>query len=336
MIKFSKIFLFGLICLLLFACSEQKTVFILASYGDKDLCWQPQILGAIDALKKEMPDLKIDVTYLDERRIKKEELDKRCDDFRYKVESQKPSLIIAIDDTAFQCAAKNFMGKKIPVVFSGINIPPEHYNEKYHFLKGRKPVKNFTGIHERLFIPKQIELLEVLIGKVEKIAILYSTDFMGETLKEQVIYELKDSDFKNRLIFYPVSNVSELIKSADEINKRKDITAYFPFIMSIKDKKTLILKDVAPIITDKIKKIDLTVNKQCVEHGFFGGVSVDFYQMGYSAGEMAFYILKIGRISDIEVEEAEKYVKIINLKRAKDINLNISEKQILLFDEVIK
>jgi ABC-type uncharacterized transport system substrate-binding protein len=58
--------------------------------------------------------------------------------------------------------------------------------------------------------------------------------------------------------------------------------------------------------------------------------------MGYSAGEMASYIIRTGRSVDIEVENAEKYVKIVNLKRAKDININITDKQISLFNEVIK
>ena len=330
------LFLTTFIIPFLFACSDQKTVLILSSYDDKDVCGQPQVEGAVYYLKKDIENLKIDITYLDSRRVNNEELEKRCNEFRKKVESKKVSLIITTDDAAFQCVAKHFMSAKIPVVFSGINVTPKHYNEKYHFLKGRKPVKNFTGVYERLFIPKQIELLEVLIGKVEKIAILYSTDFMGEVLKEQVIYELKDSDFKNKIVFYPVSNVSELIKSAEKINSRKDITAYFPFVMSIKDGTTLTLKDIAPIITKKIKKIDLAINKQFVELGFFGGVSVDFYQMGYSAGEMASYIIRTGRIVDIEVENAEKYVKIVNLKRAKDININITDKQISLFNEVIK
>jgi len=336
MIKFLKILLFAFILSLLCACSEQKTVFILSSYDDKDVCGMPQVEGAVDALKRNFQNLKIDITHLDSRRINKEELETRCNEFIKKVKSQNPSLILTTDDAAFQCAAKHLMGEKIPVVFSGINVTPEHYNERYHFLQVRKPVKNFTGVYERLFIPKQIELVEVLAGRVDKIAVLYSTDFMGETLKEQVIYELRHSDFKNRVVFYPVSTVSELIEAAKEINKRKDITAYFPFVMSVKNSKPLTLRDVAPIITDKIKKIDLAINCQFVEFGFFGGVSVDFYRMGYRAGEMAFHVLKTGRIGDIEMEEAGKYVKIINLKRAKDINLNISEKQISLFDEVIR
>ena len=330
------LFLIILITPFIFACSDQKTVLILSSYDDKDVCGQPQVQGAVDYLKKEIENLKIDITYLDERRINKEELETRCYEFRKKVESKKVSLIVTVDDAAFQCVAMHFMGGKIPVVFSGMNVIPEHYNEKYHFLKGRKPVKNFTGVYERLFMPKQIELLEVLIGKVEKIAILYSTDFIGEALKEQVIHELKDSDFKNKLVFYPVSNLSELIKSAEEINKRKDITAYFPFVMSIKDGTNLTLRDAAPIITEKIKKIDLAINKQFTELGFFGGVSVDFYKMGYSAGKIASYIIRTGRITDIEVEDAEKYVKIINLKRAKQIKFDISAKELSLFDEVIR
>ncbi|GAB5047294.1 ABC transporter substrate binding protein [Thermodesulfovibrio sp. TK110] len=322
--------------MLLYGCSNDRTVFILSSYDEKDVCGAPQVEGAIDALKKEINNPKIDITYLDSRRISGQEIESRCDDFAKSVKLRKPSLILTTDDAAFQCAAKHFMGEKIPVVFSGINVTPEHYNEKYHFLKERKPVKNFTGVYERLFIPKQIELVEALTGMIDKIAVLYSTDFMGETLKEQVIYELKDTDWKNRIVFYPVSTSSELNKALEEINKRKDITAYFPFVMSIKDGKALTLRDVASIITDKIKKIDLAINKQFVELGFFGGVSVDFYQMGYRAGQLSSYILKTGKISEINVEDASKYVRIINLKRAKSIKLKISDKQKSMFDEVIK
>ncbi|WP_353683854.1 ABC transporter substrate binding protein [Thermodesulfovibrio sp. 3907-1M] len=336
MLKFLKVYFFTLIFMLLYGCSEERTVFVLSSYDDRDVCGQPQVQGAIDSLKREINNLKIEITYLDSRRISRHELEKKCDDFAEKVKSRRPSLILTTDDAAFQCAAKHFMGEEIPVVFSGINVTPEHYNKKYHFLKERKPTKNFTGVYERLFIPKQIELVEVLVGRIDKIAVLYSTDFMGEALKQQVIYELKDTDLKNRIVFYPVSTVSELDKASEEINKRKEITAYFPFVMSIKNEKFLTLRDVASIITEKIKKIDLAINKQFVELGFFGGVSVDFYQMGYRAGQMASYILKTGKTSELDVEDADKYVRIINLKRANDIKLNIFDKQISLFDELIK
>ncbi|MGB9710341.1 MAG: ABC transporter substrate-binding protein [Thermodesulfovibrio sp.] len=336
MLKFLKIYFFALIFMLFYGCSNERTVFILSSYDDKDVCGQPQVQGAIDALKRDFSDLTIEVTYLDSRRISHQELEKRCDDFTEKVKSRKPLLILTTDDAAFQCAAKHFMGEEIPVVFSGINVTPEHYNEKYHFLRERKPIKNFTGVYERLFIPRQIELVEALTGKVDKVAVIYSRDFTGETLKEQVIYELKDRVLKTRIVFYPVSNFSELNKASEELNKRKDIIAYFPFVMSIKNDKILTIRDVAQILTGKIKKIDLAINKQFVELGFFGGFSVDFYQMGYRAGQMASHVLKTGKIKDIEVEDADKYVKVINLKRARDINLSLTDKVISLFDEVIK
>lgn len=336
MIDFLKISVIIFVFFILYGCSEQKTVFILASYDAKDVCGQPQVEGATDALKKNISDLKIEQIYLDARRISKQELERRCNDFTKLVKSQKPSLILTTDDAAFRCVAKHFMGDRIPVVFSGINLTPEHYNSEYHFIEGRKPVKNFTGIYEKIFVLKQIEMLEVLIGKVDKIAVLYSTDFMGNVLKEQVIYELKNEDFKDRIVFYPVSSLQELIKASDEINKRKDIVAYFPFVMSIKNEKILTISDIASIMTDKTKKIDLAINREFVQLGFFGGISVDLYQMGYRAGEMASYILKTGRISDLEVEDTDKFVKIINLKRARAINLKISEENLSLFDEVIQ
>ncbi len=333
--NFIKISLFIFFLILFYGCSEQKTVFILSSYDNKDVCGQPQVEGATDALKKNVSDLKIQYIYLDSRRISQQELEKRCDDFVKSVKFQKPSLILTTDDAAFQCAAKHFMGDKIPVVFSGINLTPQYYNAKYHFMEGKKPIKNFTGIYEKIFILKQIEMIEVLVGKIDKIAVLYSNDFMGNTLKEQVVYEL-NKNFKDKMVFYPTSSIQELIKASEEINKRKDIIAYFPFVMLIENEKIFTISELASIITDKIKKIDLAINRQFVELGFFGGICVDFYQMGYKAGEMASYILKTGKISNLEVEDVDKYIRIINLKRARDINFKISEENLSLFDEVIR
>ncbi|MCS7164117.1 MAG: hypothetical protein NZ845_03850 [Thermodesulfovibrio sp.] len=322
---------------LLFGCSDQKTtVFILSSYDDKDVCGQPQVEGATDALREHLSNIKTEKIYLDFRRASERELEERCNNFIISVKSQNPSLIITIDDAAFQCAAKHLMGDKIPVVFSGLNITPESYNSKYKFMEERKPIKNFTGIYEKLFVSKQIEMLEVLLGKIEKIAIIYSTDFMGNALKEQVIYELKDSDFKNKIVLYPVSSLQELILATENINKRRDIIAYYPFVMSIINGKVLTISDVAPIMINKIKKIDLVINRQFVELGFFGGISVDFYKMGFRAGEMAFHILTTGKISDLEIEDAASFVRILNLKRAKDIKFKISDEKLSLFDEIIQ
>ncbi|MEN2994026.1 MAG: ABC transporter substrate binding protein [Thermodesulfovibrio sp.] len=335
--KLFKEVVFASIFLLILGCSNQKTtVFILSSYDDKDICGQPQVEGATEALRTHFSNIKIEKIYLNSQRESEREVEEKCNNFLISVKSQNPSLIITIDDIAFQCAAKHLMGDKIPIVFSGLNITPESYNAKYKFMEKRKPIKNFTGIYEKLFVTKHIEMLEVLLGKIEKIAIIYSTDFMGNALKEQVIYELKDSDFENKLVFYPVSSLQELILATEDINKRKDIIAYYPFVMSIRNGKVFTIADVASIMINKIKKIDLAINQQFVELGFFGGVSTDFYEMGFRAGEMAFHILTTGKLSDLEIEDAKNFVRILNLKRAKDIKIKISDKKLSLFDEIIQ
>ncbi len=334
--KWLKIIILSLlITISCFFCAKQKNIVILSSYDAEDLCGKPQLEGVVDSLKSNLKDINIATLYLDSRRLSQENLNEKCEEFRKTVENKKASLIITIDDAAFNCAAKHYMGKSIPVIFSGINVTPEIYNQKFNFLNDRRPIKNFTGVYEKLFVSNQLELLEVLIGRVDKIAVLYSTDFMGETLKNQVIHELKNTKSEGKLLFFPVSSLEDLIKASDEINRRREITAYFPFVMSIKNGSIRTLKDVSPIITQKIKKPDLVVNREFMELGFLGGVSVDFYQMGYRAGELASHVLKGVKISTLQVEEAREYVKIINLKRAKELKLKIPMKKLTIFNEIL-
>ncbi|WP_460176760.1 ABC transporter substrate binding protein [Thermodesulfovibrio hydrogeniphilus] len=188
-------------CLLLFGCSQQKpTIYIIASYDEQDVCGAPQVESVKDALK-ELKDFSIKEFYLDARRLSKEQMQERCDRVAQEIKTTKNlKAIITIDDAAMQCAAKHFMGKKVPVVFSGINITPEEYNKKYQFLKGRTPIKNFTGVYEYLFIKRQFALLEILVKDVKNIAVLYSTDLVGETLKNQVLDEIKATPYNEHHI----------------------------------------------------------------------------------------------------------------------------------------
>lgn len=335
MSKIGYIFLV-LIIFFILSCKDQTTVFILSSYDNKDVCGKPQIDGAIEALNNNIKNPKIEITYLDSRRNSNEEVEKKCEEFIKKVRILKPKLIITNDDPAFQCAFKNLLGNKIPVIFSGINIAPEQYNEKRQFLENRKPIKNFTGIYENIFILKNIELVEAILGKVEKIAILYSDDLMGNILKEQALSEVISSQFKGKIVLYKIKTLSDLARTAEEINKRKDISAYFPFVMSIKEEKVLTINEIAPILIKKIKKPEIAINKLFVDLGFLGGVSVDFYNMGYRAGEMASYIISGIKINDLKVENANKYVKILNYNRAKNIKLNLPDNKLALFDEIEK
>ncbi len=323
---------------LLFSCSQQKpTIYIVASYDEQDVCGIPQVEGVKDALK-ELRDFSIKEFYLDARRISKEQLQDRCDRVAQEIKTTKIlKAIITVDDAAMQCAAKHFMGKKVPVIFSGINITPEEYNKKYYFLNGRTPIKNFTGVYEYLFIKRQFALLEILVKDVKNVAVLYSTDLVGEALKNQVLKEVDATPYKDRIILYPVSNLTDLDKAIKEIASKKDMTAYFPFVMSIDGNgKRLTFQDVSPMLQRKIKKIDLAINEAFVNFGFFGGVSVDFYQMGYRAGEIAKAIVKGRKVSDFDVEDAQKYVKILNLKRANEIDVKFDDNIKIIFDKVVK
>ncbi len=337
------LFLFCLIIGLLYSsellADPAKKILIVASYSRHDLCGAPQYEGILSALREsEFQHLDITNIYLDSKRLGGRALDKRKRELIQKIEREVPYLIITIDDLAFSVVAPQVVGNGPPwVVFSGLNRSLEEYNHALHFLDGRTPVKNITGVYEYLFMPEQIKFFDLISPEKKKIALLYSTDFMGNILKGQVVRELKEAGLDKRLLFFPVSDMDELGRKALQIENNPQIGGYIPLTMSVKGKKRekYTIKELAPLLIRKVKKIDLALNMAFTKSGFLGGVSVDFYQMGHQAGELAANILREYPISRLSVQRAERYRFVINKRRLKCLGLKLPVEVYNMLDEFI-
>ena len=338
---------FPISCLLLISVLQmpvcayaREMIVIVASYAQDDLCGRPQYLGAIQAIEESRyRNLPIKSIFLDSKRLSSAEIRKRIDDAVTVIETEHPEIILTLDDLAFSEVGCRFVGARgMYVVFSGVNRPLKFYNSRFSFLKGNTPAKNVTGVYEYLFVREQMEFLRMVLRKDGQIALLYSTDFMGEILKEQVLTELQNTVYAKKIMLFPVSDMEELLNAVDSINSQPRIIAYIPDTMSVPDRKngrTMTIGDLVPVLTGRAKKIDLATNKAFTRAGFFGGVSVDFMHMGYQAGRLAVMLLDGFPVKRLPVENAGRYEIIINKKRMNDLSLKLDDQVLNMVDEFL-
>lgn len=316
-------------------------VFLIASYHETDACGQPQYKAAMDALKQGgFANLSSKGYFLDTRVTPKEEVLKVVEQIKKDIRADKPKLVFTIDDAAFAMLYGEVLQQPgTQMVFTGLNRTLGYYNDKARFLNNRTPVANITGVFEYLFMREQFAMLESILKRpVNKVAVLHSTDAVGIILKDQILDEIKGTPYEDRIVLFAAEDIPTMIKHAKAINDDKQIDAYIPVTMSVPDpadnkRKTMDL--VAPTLIKNIRKIDLSLNSSFTEYGFFGGVSIDFYQMGFQTGFLATKLLKGGAIKDIPIEDAKRSIIAVNRKRMQELGLRLSPEARSIVDKWI-
>lgn len=320
------------LALMLAAASPAKSedIFLVASYHKTDACGMPQFNAAIDALEQGgFATLSSKGYFLDARVASKKEVHKAIEQIKRDIRQTKPRLVLTMDDPAFALLYEEVRRQAgTQMVFSGLNRDLDFYNDKVRFLNGRSPEANITGVFETLFMRDQLSMLEaVLQRELDKVAILYSTDAVGNILKDQILSELKGTPYEHKIVLFSADDVPTMMKNAKAINDDSQIDAYIPVTMSVPDpvdnkRKTMDL--LAPMLLGVIHKIDLSLNASFTEYGFFGGVSIDFYQMGFQTGFLATKLLKGGDIKSIPVEDANRSIIVVNRTRMKALGIRLS------------
>lgn len=305
-------------------------IILVASYHENDVCGHPQYQAAMDALKQGgFSTLRSKGYFLDTRVRSREDVLKDIEQIKKDIRTQKPKFVFTIDDPAFALLYEDILSQpEIRLVFTGLNRNLDFYNGKAPFLNKRMPSANITGIFEYIFMREQFEMLEAVLKKpLRKVAILHSTDPVGNILKDQIISELKGSKYQDRLVIFPAEDIPAMLKQAKLINENAEIDAYIPVTMSIldpRDNTRKTMENVAPMLTKAIRKVDISLNSSFTEFGFFGGVSIDFYQMGFQSGFQAVKLLKGAAIKDTPVEDAKRSIIAINRKRMQELGIRLS------------
>jgi len=324
----------GLLCAFVACCagalpSFATEIFIVASYHKEDLCGRPQQEAAVEAIRQsDIPDIAFREYYLDSRRRDAKDVVRDIERIVADIDARKPALVLAFDDPAFAGLYGEALRRpSMFLVFSGLNGSVQDYDAAIPFLDEKGlPAKNITGVFEYLFMKEQFEMLEVLLQRpLRKVALLHSVDPVGVILKEQIADELSRTPYAGIVEFHAAEDAESALRLADAIGADDSVDAWIPVTMSVKDSEGgfLTMGDLAKEMTARIRKPDLALNVSFTELGFYGGVSVDFYQMGFQTGSMAAKLLKGLPIREIPVENAGASIIAVNRSRLRELGISI-------------
>ena len=329
-----------LLFVLLFSVNSfaKVRIFLIQSYSKNDLCGVPQLKGFLNEMRYygyNDNNTVYKIVFLKTKTVNITKKQQRAiaDKIYKEILNFKPNIVVLFDDPAFRLFARRLLGKPFYVVFSGMNVLPSVYNKKLHFMKNRIPTANIVGVYEKLHIAESVEFMQKILGN-GKIAVVSSKDLIGRIVKNQIIYELKQAHLSNLLVFFDVDSVNELKRALERINKDKSIVAYILNTHSLSfNGRRIDIFHIIPIAIKIARKPDIAINAAFAKAGLFGGVALDFKAMGRQAADLVIRLLGGENIHKLKIEDAQKALLVINLKRAKQLNIKLPISVLNALDE---
>jgi ABC-type uncharacterized transport system substrate-binding protein len=330
------------------AAQEVKRVYIVSSYEENHICGGPQEEGVIKGLNKtgwfEGMNLEVKRYYMDTYRKNStpEAMKREAKTVFGKIKEFKQDVLVVLDDNAFREVALPLAGRKdLPVVFSGMNGQPEIYNVKKRFMDNRQsPGGNITGVYEKLYLVRSMIVMQSAIPDLKGKKIVGITDYSptGDGLTKQFEIELKDKpkniDWEHKRVKDWQEYTSLIMKLNDDV----EIGAIFPVALTLKvsDTVTYTAPEIFKWTMGNSRKPEMALNYFFAQIGLFGGAAVDFKAMGFLTGKKAGQILNGDRPGNLPIEDAPDYAIVFNLKRARELGIDIPHPLLTAADHVYK
>ena len=330
------------------AGQEAKRIYIAASYEKGHICGGPQEDGVIKGLNKmgwfEGMNLKIKRYYMDTKRKNTTPgaMKKEANIVFRQIKEFKPQALVVVDDNAFREVALPLAGDKdLPVVFSGMNGQPESYNAKKRFMdKRERPAGNITGVYEKLYVVRSMIVMKSAMTDLKGKKIVGITDYSptGNALTAQFEIELKSKPRNVDWELKRVKDWQEYTSLIRKLNDDEEIGAIYPVALSLKvsDTVTYTAPQIFKWTMENSRKPEMALNYFFAKIGLFGGAAVDFKAMGFLAGKKAGQILNGEKPGNLSIEDAPDYAIVFNLKRAKELGIDIPHPLLTAADHVYK
>ena len=308
------IFLFAAL-LALMSCSKspEKLLVIYSYHPEHEWCRQEK-RGIEDVFSDK--NIIIESFYMDTKRKTNKTWEKNItNEAILKIKSFKPDLVIVCDDNACRLVAAQFIDKKLPFVFTGINEDPNVYG---------MPAKNITGVIERKLIPGTIDLLKKLVPSVKTIAIITdnsptSQATVGRFTKENFPVELTEVFSTNEYDEWK-NYVREIQTEVDALG----IYLYFT-LEKVDSEESVPDAEVLKWTMENNTLPTFSFEEFSVQGGVLCGETQSGYEQGKEAALMAKEILSGVKPSELPVLMPKKGTLMINKKTAQKLEIVIPE-----------
>jgi len=282
--------------------SELKKGLLIESYT-ADYSWDKDYSTTLISDLKDVA--KVDIFYMDTKRIPKEEFAKKAEEAWNKFNSVKYDFVVLGDDNALKFMAEKLSKTTVPVFFLGINNNPRAY------FGGKDLPANFTGVLERPLIKRSIAYIKEFSPEVKKMLVLFDN---GET-SEIVKNENFGNELKTKIseIDVEVKLIGDFDKWKEEINR---VNTQFDAVViglyqTLKDGNGKSVSD-TEVLTWSMQNLkkkpfcfwEFTVGKDKA----IGGYVISAKEQGKKAAEMikSYYAKKT--LPEIEIPEKGKLV----------------------------
>lgn len=236
---------------------------------------------------------------------------------------EQVDLAIALSTVSLQ----SFIDEKaqFPVVFSSVANP---------FIVGAGVSDSMhhplvTGVPSTAPIKETIEIIKELFPGIKIIGTLYSPSEPNSVYYAKV---QRVECGKNSIlaIQYPISDISEISKGIDSLS-----AAGVKVIYQISDVLTASGFD-SIVLHAKRKEIPIICNQIVqVNSGAILGLCLDFYKMGYEAGQIAADILEGKKTAGIPFKRMDRMILSVNSNSASDFKVTFSDDFMRKANEII-
>jgi putative ABC transport system substrate-binding protein len=236
------------------------------------------------------------------------------------------------DQSNLQNIAHRFVNNKVNLICA-IATPAATAVTDYKTAKlvkdNAKPGTNVTGTTDMNPVEQQLDLLLKLVPNAKSVGVIYCSSEVNSQLQVDILK--KAATAKGVTVHEAtVSNVNDIQQAARSLVGK---------VQAIYVPTDNVLASAMPTLASVTEEAKLPVI--CGEGGMVkaGGVAtlgVDYYKLGFQAGEMAADILSgKSKPADMAIQAQKEFKALVNLKEAEKIGLKIPE-DVLKGAEVIK
>jgi ABC-type uncharacterized transport system substrate-binding protein len=323
--------LLGCCCISLASCHDDHSeahnrVLLVHSYDDSYAWVQAITQGVQEGLAGAGVDLK--VFYMDTKRNPGqawcEEAGRQASE---RVTKFDPDVVIAADDNAQECFAKQYVGMARPqIVFCGVNGDPSAYGYA---------AANVTGVRERTYLGESVALLREIRPEVRKIVLITDASVTSDLMVE----DMKAQDVAGEILSFDQTNALEewrsLVTGYEDTVDAMVIGLYHTIFEGSGDQLQHVdPQEVLDWTLAATSKPTAAVFEFGVSGGALCGVVVDGVEHGREAAQLTRAILDGARAGDLPIITTEGRRIVVNAATASKLGFEIPATVLEEADEV--
>jgi ABC-type uncharacterized transport system substrate-binding protein len=257
-----------------------------------------------------------------------EQMQARAGEARALIEQWKPDLLYTTDDEAQDLVARHYVGTNLPVVFSGVNKPPQTY--------GFEGAPNVAGVLEHEHSLESIRLLQSLAPGARRFVAVFDEAPLWPSVQARMkarVAGLPDVEF---VAWDTIRTFDEYKRKLQQYQTRADAIALIG-VFNFKDAqgRNVPYQEVLRWTADNSRLPDLGFWVDRVHHGTLAAVTVSEREQGLAAGRIARGILLEGRKpSSFPMAPTLKGAPVVSLARARMLGLKIRSGPLLAAEVV--